>query len=319
LQEEQGKNAAEQARKAAEEIRTVQKELITAQEIDGQTGYAKQRAELEAHYIEEQQEYAGNAKALEIINTKHYYDEANLEAAHDAETLKNQQETNKKAEEEASRTKKEQISTLEEQIREIDRQTREADRTIKEYWDALKRDNQEKVKDWTKMGDEVGAALAKGISGGKGGMKAAFKEVLNIELDFLEKKLQSTIIALTLGDITKLGWFGLAEAAVEGAAITGIFDVAKSKISAFALGTDYAPGGPAIINERGPEMVNLPRGTQVYNHTRTSNMTANSGHTFNIHVHDAQGNILESATAAIRSGGAERFVSTLNEHLQGLN
>ncbi|WP_456705857.1 hypothetical protein [Bradyrhizobium sp. USDA 4452] len=31
----------------------------------------------------------------------------------------------------------------------------------------------------------------------------------------------------------------------------------------FAGGTDFAPGGPAIVGERGPEIVNLPRGSQV--------------------------------------------------------
>ncbi|TPW26046.1 phage tail tape measure protein [Pararhizobium mangrovi] len=31
----------------------------------------------------------------------------------------------------------------------------------------------------------------------------------------------------------------------------------------FANGTNYAPGGPALVGERGPEIVNLPRGSQV--------------------------------------------------------
>ena len=31
----------------------------------------------------------------------------------------------------------------------------------------------------------------------------------------------------------------------------------------FASGTDYAPGGVALVGERGPELVNLPRGSQV--------------------------------------------------------
>ena len=32
---------------------------------------------------------------------------------------------------------------------------------------------------------------------------------------------------------------------------------------AFALGTNYAPGGLALVGERGPELVNLPRGSTV--------------------------------------------------------
>jgi hypothetical protein len=34
-------------------------------------------------------------------------------------------------------------------------------------------------------------------------------------------------------------------------------------VPAFASGTDNAPGGLALVGERGPEIVNLPRGSQV--------------------------------------------------------
>jgi phage-related tail protein len=35
------------------------------------------------------------------------------------------------------------------------------------------------------------------------------------------------------------------------------------KIPGFANGTNYAPGGLSLVGERGPELVNLPRGAQV--------------------------------------------------------
>ena len=35
------------------------------------------------------------------------------------------------------------------------------------------------------------------------------------------------------------------------------------KVGLFANGTNYAPGGAAIVGERGPELINLPRGSQV--------------------------------------------------------
>nr|WP_313011601.1 phage tail length tape measure family protein [Brucella intermedia] len=42
-------------------------------------------------------------------------------------------------------------------------------------------------------------------------------------------------------------------------------------IPGFATGTNYAPGGLAIVGERGPELVNLPRGAQVIpNHKLTA-------------------------------------------------
>jgi phage-related minor tail protein len=34
-------------------------------------------------------------------------------------------------------------------------------------------------------------------------------------------------------------------------------------IPGFATGTNFAPGGLALVGERGPELVNLPRGSQV--------------------------------------------------------
>jgi len=52
----------------------------------------------------------------------------------------------------------------------------------------------------------------------------------------------------------------LARAAIN-STITGLFN--SFKPGAFAGGTDYAPGGLAMVGERGPELVNLPRGSQV--------------------------------------------------------
>ena len=36
------------------------------------------------------------------------------------------------------------------------------------------------------------------------------------------------------------------------------------KVGGFASGTNYAPGGYALVGERGPEIVDLPRGSKVY-------------------------------------------------------
>lgn len=42
----------------------------------------------------------------------------------------------------------------------------------------------------------------------------------------------------------------------------------SGRIKGFAMGTDFAPGGWAMVGERGPELVNLPRGSQVIPHNR---------------------------------------------------
>ncbi|MBX4870576.1 phage tail tape measure protein [Rhizobium bangladeshense] len=44
----------------------------------------------------------------------------------------------------------------------------------------------------------------------------------------------------------------------------------------FADGTNYAPGGLAIVGERGPELVNLPQGSQVFNTNRSAQMMSDN-------------------------------------------
>ena len=56
-----------------------------------------------------------------------------------------------------------------------------------------------------------------------------------------------------------------------------------STIPRYAGGTNFHPGGPAIVGERGPEMVNLPRGSSV-----TPNAGMSAAVTINIYGQGAQ-------------------------------
>ncbi|MDP9630092.1 UNVERIFIED_ORG: hypothetical protein J2W85_002153 [Ensifer adhaerens] len=67
-------------------------------------------------------------------------------------------------------------------------------------------------------------------------------------------------------------------------------------IGLYANGTSYAPGGLSIVGERGPELVNLPQGSQVTsNHKMMSMMAANnnkgtpSGANLNVNIQGANG------------------------------
>jgi tape measure domain-containing protein len=51
--------------------------------------------------------------------------------------------------------------------------------------------------------------------------------------------------------------------AIHGAVGQGLADLGFHDIPGFAAGTDSAPGGLAMVGEQGPELVNLPRGSQV--------------------------------------------------------
>ena len=67
--------------------------------------------------------------------------------------------------------------------------------------------------------------------------------------------------------ISRIAAQNIAESIFGKSGSSGIFDsIFKwlgSSIPAFAAGTDYASGGMALVGERGPELVNLPRGASV--------------------------------------------------------
>jgi len=51
------------------------------------------------------------------------------------------------------------------------------------------------------------------------------------------------------------------------------------QLGSFAAGTNFAPGGMALVGERGPELVNLPRGAQVIPNHELRNAGGNTYHT----------------------------------------
>lgn len=60
----------------------------------------------------------------------------------------------------------------------------------------------------------------------------------------------------------------LIEGAINGA-LSGLPGSPKVHLPRFARGTNYAPGGLALVGEEGPELVNLPRGAQVKTASQT--------------------------------------------------
>lgn len=74
----------------------------------------------------------------------------------------------------------------------------------------------------------------------------------------------------------------------------------------FANGTDFAPGGWAIVGERGPELVNLPRGSQV-----TPNHEMGSKTIINLHMEG----IMTRSRSELRDI-AKDMLSAVNEELR---
>lgn len=96
----------------------------------------------------------------------------------------------------------------------------------------------------------------------------------------------------------------------------------------FANGTSYAPGGMALVGERGPELVNLPRGSQVIPNHKIGGLSG-GGSNFNISV-DARGSndpaavraqvqqgILEAAPAIIAAAESRTIAGLRRPRLGG--
>jgi phage-related tail protein len=96
--------------------------------------------------------------------------------------------------------------------------------------------------------------------------------------------------------------------------------------SFFAKGTTYAPGGMAVVGERGPELVNLPKGSEVIPNHKMGGMM---GGNFNISV-DARGatdpaavraqvqqGILEAAPAIIAAAESRTIAGLRRPRLGG--
>jgi hypothetical protein len=71
-------------------------------------------------------------------------------------------------------------------------------------------------------------------------------------------------------------------------------------IRGYASGTSYAPGGWAIVGEQGPELVSLPRGSQVLPATETARAMQGWGNTINITIHAPNGDAREVEIGVLR-------------------
>jgi len=128
-----------------------------------------------------------------------------------------------------------------------------------------------------KFGEALGAA----ISGGNFGdvFKGVFELLASgvqslgeqlIKIGFLAVIAQQAISQLLANPFAAIG-VGIALVALS-AALKNL-----TSRSAFAVGTRNAPGGMALVGERGPELINLPRGSQVIPAAQTSQMMGGVG------------------------------------------
>lgn len=111
----------------------------------------------------------------------------------------------------------------------------------------------------SKVFEDIGKNIIQGLINGLLGMFGFLEDAVKFIVDFVVNAFNGAVDIV--GDIAGGvgGFFGGV-----GGAIGGFFG--------FANGTMNAPGGLSIVGERGPELVNLPKGSQVYTAGQTSEM-----------------------------------------------
>jgi hypothetical protein len=96
-----------------------------------------------------------------------------------------------------------------------------------------------------------------------------------------------------------------------------------SMLKGFAEGTNSAPGGMAMVGERGPELVNLPRGSQVIPNNVTRGMMGGGGAITYAPAIDARGASVEAVARLAqimeqdRATFASRTVATIQQARRG--
>mgnify|MGYP000340816182 CR=1 FL=1 len=115
-----------------------------------------------------------------------------------------------------------------------------------------------------------------------------------------------------------------------GGIIGGIVQIGASffggggKIPGFATGTNYAPGGLALVGERGPELVSMPRGSRVFTNRESMGMMGggklqvevianNDG--FGAVIRDHAGQMIAQSTPFIMDGAANIAHARMNRNM----
>jgi tape measure domain-containing protein len=123
---------------------------------------------------------------------------------------------------------------------------------------------------------------------GNAGKQAQIKEALAAKIAQIEKKEGRRKKALAIAEATVNTAVAITKAiasapppfnvpAIVAASIAGAAQIATIAATPFARGTAYAPGGTALVGEQGPELINLPRGSQVFPTPKTNAMLSGMG------------------------------------------
>lgn len=119
------------------------------------------------------------------------------------------------------------------------------------------------------IGQEVGQAFGDAIAYGDNLGQALGNVFRRIAADYVSSGVENIFDSL----------MGITASGGKASSGGGLMSFLGSElhIPGFATGTPFAPGGLSLVGERGPELVNLPRGSVVHNATATRAMLSNIG------------------------------------------
>ena len=118
----------------------------------------------------------------------------------------------------------------------------------------------------------VGEAISNLITG-RGGLGSAFKSIYSIFGDFLIQLGKKAVLLSKLYLAIKASSKNPIRGIAAGLAAIAAGNILKNlPIPGFATGTTNAPGGLALVGERGPELISVPRGTQITPNAQSMNM-----------------------------------------------
>lgn len=182
--------------------------------------------------------------------------------------------------------------------------------------------NEEIRKSYEAIGNSVSSAF-QGMLTGASSWKDGMKGIINSVIDELWRLY---VVQQIVGFVTRIAGGG-ASAATAARLSGDVTSTMAANPSLFANGTVNAPGGMAIVGERGPELINLPRGSQVIPAHRAQNMMG-GGVTVNVDARGSadpaavraqvQAGIMQAAPAIIAAAEARTVAGLRRPRLGGV-